>query len=101
MSPNYVFSEAFGSGEVASCIHIQCEEPTKLKCPNDSMAVGVEPSKDDCCPAAPSCQCTPCPTASPYLCPEGQLRVLQQIGTGQPGTCCDQYQCNDRGKIVH
>ena len=89
--------ESYGSGEVVSCASVTCEVTLDLKCPNDTMVVGIEPSENECCSSAPSCQCNPCPTKEP-MCEEGFLQVLKSLGTGQPGTCCSMYECKEKGR---
>ena len=66
-------------------------------CPNDSVVAVPSPLPGDCCPPPPVCSCQPCSNHD-LLCSQGQLKVTEVKGTGQPGSCCDIFDCVDKGK---
>ncbi|KAK2165024.1 hypothetical protein LSH36_56g07015 [Paralvinella palmiformis] len=81
-----------------SCEHVRCSLVLERPCPADSISVGGTVPLGECCPEPFHCECMPCTDSGPACGPD-QLRVLSELGVGQPGQCCDIYKCENKDDI--
>ena len=78
-----------------ACEQVVCEEP--VDCPEDSLTFRSS-SPGACCPGPSICQCLPC-GLSALFCGPAEVKVLKSIGVGEPGKCCDVYECKSKGEL--
>ncbi|KAI6213456.1 hypothetical protein M3Y94_00152500 [Aphelenchoides besseyi] len=61
-------------------------------CPNDSFRPPSYIPEDSCCLIVPDCKCRAavCP---PVRCAQDHTAIIEFIGDGIPGRCCDKFRC--------
>ena len=80
------------------CSNVTCDGPELAACPPDSKPWVYMHEPGLCCPRTRRCFCKneECPV--PQQCGADQRRLLIQKGDGQPGSCCDRYECRGKGQ---
>uniref|UniRef100_A0A7E4UPE0 Cysteine-rich motor neuron 1 protein n=1 Tax=Panagrellus redivivus TaxID=6233 RepID=A0A7E4UPE0_PANRE len=78
------------------CLKAKCDVLFTPKCPDDSRLEVIKSDEDECCPKKGTCVCDAekC-AAKSAACLHGYERVMIQEGTGEPGNCCDEYECRE------
>ncbi|WKY09021.1 hypothetical protein Q1695_001851 [Nippostrongylus brasiliensis] len=70
------------------------DEDEGVDCPPDSTRPAEHVPPGLCCPIRPGCRCRAL-ECRPAVCDEGKrLRIIRK-GTGTPGSCCDEWTCED------
>lgn len=80
-----------------SCEQVICRE-YDIRCPRDSTILQAPLEPGECCPPPPTCDCN-LSLCSVILCTGGYERRIEVTGNGEPGTCCDVYECV-KGKAI-
>ncbi|XP_067336700.1 cysteine-rich motor neuron 1 protein isoform X3 [Channa argus] len=88
--------------EKLRCAGVKCPTVQVPSCPKGSVLTKSYTPPAGCCPSIPA-QCTCDLRACPKpLCPTGQRAVLLGLASGQPGDCCDVFECQKVSpKCVH
>ncbi|XP_078589548.1 cysteine-rich motor neuron 1 protein-like isoform X1 [Branchiostoma floridae x Branchiostoma japonicum] len=74
------------------CSKARCAIVFSPRCPDDSILIEGYTPAGECCPLASRCECNPSGCLE-RMCRPGYERVLVSKGKGEPGECCDKYEC--------
>lgn len=79
--------------EELRCAGVVCPTLQVPSCPKDSVLTKSYTPPAGCCPSIPpQCTCDPRACHKPQ-CPSGQRAVPVSQASGQPGDCCDVFEC--------
>lgn len=79
--------------EELRCAGVVCPTPQVPSCPKDSVLTKSYTPPAGCCPTTPpQCTCDLRACHKPQ-CPSGQRAVRLSQASGQPGDCCDVFEC--------
>ncbi|XP_077998040.1 cysteine-rich motor neuron 1 protein-like isoform X2 [Glandiceps talaboti] len=85
-------SECSKKDSLIDCSRAVCPDLRPILCPVDSKKVSGGISKDGCCLLPDRCECVT-GKCQPLVCEPGFEARRIARGTGQPGSCCDVYEC--------
>lgn len=81
------------SADQLRCAGVKCPTLPVPSCPEDSVLTKSYTPPAGCCPSiTPQCTCDFRACQKPQ-CPSGEHRVLLSQASGQPGNCCDVFEC--------
>uniref|UniRef100_A0A3B4B6R0 Cysteine-rich motor neuron 1 protein n=1 Tax=Periophthalmus magnuspinnatus TaxID=409849 RepID=A0A3B4B6R0_9GOBI len=91
----------FVVSDALRCSDVTCPPLAASNCPSDSVLTRSFTPPAGCCPAiAPQCTCD-FSTCHKPLCPTGQRPERTSQASGQPGDCCDVYECQKGNSTMH
>ncbi|XP_038047472.1 cysteine-rich motor neuron 1 protein-like [Patiria miniata] len=81
--------------KVTDCSNARCKIVFDITCPADSLKIEPRQPPGECCPQPATCRCdfASCPD---MMCGEEYNKVMVRVATGQPGSCCHQYECKPK-----
>uniref|UniRef100_A0A3P9ICL6 Cysteine-rich motor neuron 1 protein n=1 Tax=Oryzias latipes TaxID=8090 RepID=A0A3P9ICL6_ORYLA len=84
------------------CAGVKCPTLPVPSCPEDSVLTKSYTPPAGCCPSVtPQCSCN-FRACQKLQCPSGEHQVLLSQASGQPGNCCDVFECRKVSpKCVH
>ncbi|XP_070578150.1 cysteine-rich motor neuron 1 protein-like isoform X2 [Ptychodera flava] len=86
---------------IPACPNALCPPVRIPNCPDDSHpSVGGTIQPGDCCPTPPECVCD-FSICIDVMCAEGYEKKLLHAGTGQPGRCCDVFECSKKESQIN
>uniref|UniRef100_A0A8C7MCN4 Cysteine-rich motor neuron 1 protein n=1 Tax=Oncorhynchus kisutch TaxID=8019 RepID=A0A8C7MCN4_ONCKI len=74
------------------CSTVECPRVQQVQCPPDSYETQVRLTADGCCTLPTRCECLPGLCRFPQ-CTAGSSPEVVFHGNGNPGQCCDVYEC--------
>ncbi|XP_071500180.1 cysteine-rich motor neuron 1 protein-like [Diadema antillarum] len=84
----------------ADCSQARCDIVFDIQCPSDSLKIQARRVAGECCPQPPECQCNMAVCHS-IPCPEGYEYHQLRAGNGQPGSCCDTFECRPNLNVTN
>ncbi|KAK2826192.1 hypothetical protein Q5P01_020406 [Channa striata] len=95
-------SQCQEAAEKLRCAGVKCPTVQVPSCPKGSVLTKSYTPPAGCCPSIPAqCTCDLRACRKP-LCPTGQRAVPLSLASGQPGDCCDVFECQKVSpKCVH
>lgn len=95
-------SQCQEAADALRCSHVTCPTLAEPSCPSDSVLTRSFTPPAGCCPSvAPQCTCDFSTCHRPQ-CPTGQRAERTSRASGQPGDCCDVYECQKvTPKCIH
>uniref|UniRef100_A0A8C4QCA8 VWFC domain-containing protein n=1 Tax=Eptatretus burgeri TaxID=7764 RepID=A0A8C4QCA8_EPTBU len=91
-SPCVELAESSTSSQ-KDCSQARCAVRFSAPCPRHSDLIEGLVPQGECCPLPSRCACRPQATCPPALCPSGSKALRVSMATGEPGNCCDAYEC--------
>uniref|UniRef100_A0A8C7GIH3 Cysteine-rich motor neuron 1 protein n=1 Tax=Oncorhynchus kisutch TaxID=8019 RepID=A0A8C7GIH3_ONCKI len=79
------------------CSTVECPRVQQVQCPPDSYETQVRLTADGCCTLPTRCECLPGLCRFPQ-CTAGSSPEVVFHGNGNPGQCCDVYECINETK---
>uniref|UniRef100_A0A8C7U2H4 Cysteine-rich motor neuron 1 protein n=1 Tax=Oncorhynchus mykiss TaxID=8022 RepID=A0A8C7U2H4_ONCMY len=79
------------------CSTVECPRVQQVQCPPDSYETQVRLTADGCCTLPTRCECLPGLCGFPQ-CTAGSSPEVVFHGNGNPGQCCDVYECINETK---